>query len=233
MAAEGKDGTVPEEEYKPPDVKEYSEYWAKDTVFIKEANECLIQYQEKLLGDAKRLKVFVPLCGRAVELKYFAEMGHEVVGVEFAEIAIHQFFETFNITYETKPMEGPAGTLYTSTTENLTIRIFCCDFFEFGPHLENDFQAVWDAGFLYSLPTLQRGDYVKVIKSVMASTSKTLVMFDVPCLSDDVTTDDLQQMYGKEFTIEYLGYTKTQSKHYEQFCLEGFKMYLISSGDVA
>ncbi|XP_033749552.1 thiopurine S-methyltransferase-like [Pecten maximus] len=229
MSAEGQ---VEEEEYTPPGVEEYSKYWAEDKVFIKEANECLLQYQDKLLGDGKR-KVFIPLCGRAAELKYLAELGHEVVGLEFAEIAIHQFFETFGISYETKPMEEPLGTLYTCTSDNMTIRIYCCDFFKFGPHVEGEFQAVWDAGSLYSLPMSQREDYTRVIKSILAPTSRTLVMADVPSLSDEVTSSDLQRWYGERFAVEYLGYTKTQRKDYEQFGLEGFNMFYISSDDVA
>ncbi|XP_060072144.1 thiopurine S-methyltransferase-like [Ylistrum balloti] len=232
MSNEGQSNAEPEEEYTPPGVEEYSEYWKKDTVFLKEANECLLKYHEKLMGDKKHQKVFIPLCGRAAELKYFAELGHDVVGVEFAEIAIHQFFEMFGITYETKPLEDPDGTLYTSTTENMNIRIYCCDFFKFKPQLEKDFQAVWDAGSLYSLPLSQREEYVTVIKSILAPESKTLLMTDVPCLSDEVTTSDLKQMYGTDFTVEDLGYTKTERKDYEQFGLEGFNMFFISSGVV-
>ncbi|XP_069138254.1 probable thiopurine S-methyltransferase [Argopecten irradians] len=220
-----------EEEYTPPGVEEYSKYWNEDKVFIKEANECLLQYQDKLLGDNKQQKVFIPLCGRAAELKYLAELGHDVVGVEFAEVAILQFFEMFDITYESKPMKDPEGTVYTSTKDGLSIRIYCCDFWKFGPRVEGGFQAVWDAGSLYSLPMSQRDDYIKVMKSVLAPSSRTLVMADVPSLSDEVKSSDLQRMYGEQFTVEYLGYTKTQRKDYEQFGLEGFTMFYISSVD--
>ena len=38
--------------------------------------------------------VFVPLCGKSVDMKWLHEQGRELIGVELSEIAINQFFES-------------------------------------------------------------------------------------------------------------------------------------------
>ena len=37
--------------------------------------------------------VFVPLCGKSLDLCWLAEQGHQVFGVELAETAVRAFFE--------------------------------------------------------------------------------------------------------------------------------------------
>lgn len=204
--------------------KEYSVYWEGDKNIIDQPHECLLKYQDKLLGDGKPLKIFIPMCGRAFDMKFFAELGHEVVGVEFAKIAITQFFKSFNISYDTQPMVEPEGVLYTSTEKNLNIRIYCCDFFQFGPHLEKDFQAVWDSGSLYSLPKSQTSDYVTVVKSVLAPSCHGLVVFDVPNMGVTVTPEELRTLYGEGFGTTGLGYHKRETTVYEEFDVDGFNV---------
>lgn len=53
-------------------------------------NDLLVS-QHARIADRKR--VLVPLAGKAVDLWWLAERGHEVIGVEFVREAIDQFFE--------------------------------------------------------------------------------------------------------------------------------------------
>uniref|UniRef100_UPI001EAED724 probable thiopurine S-methyltransferase n=1 Tax=Oncorhynchus gorbuscha TaxID=8017 RepID=UPI001EAED724 len=43
--------------------------------------------------ERKGVRFFFPLCGKAVDIKWLADMGHPVVGVDIAEMGIRQFFE--------------------------------------------------------------------------------------------------------------------------------------------
>src|SRR5690554_6648884 len=38
-------------------------------------------------------RVFVPLCGKSVDMAWLAGRGHRVLGVELSELAVRQFFE--------------------------------------------------------------------------------------------------------------------------------------------
>ncbi|KAG5842682.1 hypothetical protein ANANG_G00180200 [Anguilla anguilla] len=48
---------------------------------------------DKILCGRKGIRVFFPLCGKAVDMKWLADMGHSVVGVEISEKGIKEFFE--------------------------------------------------------------------------------------------------------------------------------------------
>ena len=51
-------------------------------------------YGEKGVSIEKRqtLKVFVPLCGKSVDMLWLARNGYEVLGIECSEIAVKAFF---------------------------------------------------------------------------------------------------------------------------------------------
>jgi len=51
----------------------------------------LLMSQDARIADRKR--VLVPLAGKAVDLWWLADRGHDVIGVEFVREAIEQFFE--------------------------------------------------------------------------------------------------------------------------------------------
>ncbi|MCD9028482.1 thiopurine S-methyltransferase [Luteimonas sp. BDR2-5] len=45
------------------------------------------------LALASDARVFVPLCGKSLDMAWLAEQGHRVLGVELSELAIRQFFD--------------------------------------------------------------------------------------------------------------------------------------------
>ena len=63
-------------------------------------------YGEKGAPQDKRhaLKVFVPLCGKSVDILWLAQNGYEVLGIECSEIAVRDFFEENKLEY--KLVEG-------------------------------------------------------------------------------------------------------------------------------
>ena len=44
--------------------------------------------------------VFIPLCGKAHDIKWIADHGHEVIGIELSQLAIEAFFEENALAYE-------------------------------------------------------------------------------------------------------------------------------------
>jgi hypothetical protein len=61
--------------------------------------------------------------------------------LEISPVAIEQFFNENEIEYDVNPFELMKGTVYTSKNGN--IRIYCGDFFLFGPSAEMDFDGIW------------------------------------------------------------------------------------------
>ena len=109
-------------------------------------------------ADAKR--VLVPLCGKSQDLIWLARRGHEVVGVELAEKAIHEFFADNDLAYRVDSSEA----LDCYSADDFPISIYCGDYFEFDAP---PFDALYDRGALVAMPESLRSKYVGHTKKLL------------------------------------------------------------------
>ncbi|MFC5411294.1 thiopurine S-methyltransferase [Larkinella bovis] len=100
--------------------------------------------------------VFVPLCGRSLDLVYFSQFADRVVGVEQAERVILQFFADNQLAYE------KVGERYISN--NLTI--FCKDLFALTPEEVGEIDLVYDRASLVALPLPLRVGYLQKMEEL-------------------------------------------------------------------
>ena len=106
----------------------WHERWQKkETGFHQPAVNDLLQLYWSRLGLEAGSEVFVPLCGRSLDMVWFADQGHRVIGAELSQIAIDEFFAERGFT--------PA----TSTNASFNVKsagpfeIWCGDFFDLPP----------------------------------------------------------------------------------------------------
>ena len=105
----------------------------------------LMKHYSNLAPEGEPLKkVLVPLCGKTCDIKYLADKGHVTVGVEFCERPCREIFERDQIDYTEKAVPEIEGKLFES--KDGKIKVYCCDFFKFGPEIEGQFEAVWESG---------------------------------------------------------------------------------------
>lgn len=114
-------------------------------------------------------KVLVPLCGKSPDLLWLVRRGHEVVGVELAEKAIHEFFSEQALDYE--EVEGEP--LRTFRAREVPVAIVCGDYFAFsaGP-----FDALYDRGAIVAIDPAMRPDYVRHTESLLKPGAPRLVI---------------------------------------------------------
>ncbi len=91
--------------------------WHADTV-----NRSLVDYFE-LLELASGASVFVPLCGKSIDMIYLSEMGFSVIGVELSSVGVEQFFVGNGLQYSVSEIDE--FVLYRSDR----IKIYCGDLF--------------------------------------------------------------------------------------------------------
>lgn len=133
----------------------------------------LLNYYGKITGGEKSLRFFVPLCGKTWDMKWLADHGQEVVGVEGIEIACHQFYEEQKVKYSTSEIPGiPDGKLFTS--EDGKIKIYQCDALALTSDLTGKFDVVWDRGALVAIDPPVRSTYVKVLQDLTKPGSRLL-----------------------------------------------------------
>ncbi|XP_069140476.1 probable thiopurine S-methyltransferase [Argopecten irradians] len=110
-------------------------------------------------------KIFVPLCGKTLDIKFLADLGNDVVGVEASEIAVKDFFTEHNIEYTTKDVPSVKGKLFQSNDHK--IKIYCCDLFLFSADIESGFSGIWDRGAYDAMLPEDRERYTRVIKTLV------------------------------------------------------------------
>jgi len=121
----------------------------------------LIEYFE-LFELEPRDKVFVPLCGKSLDMLYIMNQGFSVVGVEISEIGVRQFFSENNLTYKITKVDD--FDLYSS--ENL--EIYCGDFFSLTSKHLNNVKAVLDSKSLIALEPDLRQKYAKHLNDIIS-----------------------------------------------------------------
>lgn len=114
-------------------------------------------------------RVLVPLCGKSLDLRWLAEQGHTVVGVELAERAIHDFFAEQQLTFDRSE-----GVLPAYAARELPITIHHGDYFAFAAVPPCD--ALYDRAALVALPPDLRPAYVAHTDSLLRGRPFRLVV---------------------------------------------------------
>ena len=163
-----------------PDGKMKKEFWLErwereETGFHdKEVNAYLAQYWHEL-HLAQGSGVFVPLCGKSVDMQWLHEQGHTVLGVELSNVAVQAFFKEHG--YIPHYLHGGKLDDY----EANGIRILCGDFFDLSRDDLAKVAAVYDRASMVALPPEIREHYVKQLLSMLSpATQFLLITFDYP-----------------------------------------------------
>ena len=129
----------------------------------------LVEYFE-LFELEPRDKVFVPLCGKSLDMLYIMNQGFSVVGVEISEIGVRQFFSENNLAYKITKVDD--FDLY--STENL--EIYCGDFFALTSKHLNKVKSVFDRKSLIALEPEVRQKYVKHLNDIISVGARILLV---------------------------------------------------------
>lgn len=150
-------------------------YWQKkweenDIKFNQESpNPFLIEYFPKF-GLANQATIFVPLCGKSIDMLWLLEQEHEVIGVELSPIAIEAFFNENKLTY--KVIQTRGFTIYKG--DNITI--YCGDFFNLTKDQLKSVTGVYDRAALIALPAKTRKQYAEHSNNILGVGTQILLL---------------------------------------------------------
>jgi thiopurine S-methyltransferase len=152
------------------------------------------------LGLASDSRVFVPLCGKSLDLLWLCERGHFVTGAEISNVALESFYMEHGIP--AKRRIGDAFDIY----EAPGLQLFRGDFFSLTPDLLGPIPAVFDRAALISWAPELRATYVKHVVELTTSGTQTLL----------VTMEyDQAQMRGPPFSVTAGEIERLYSRHHE------------------
>ncbi|XP_041811616.1 probable thiopurine S-methyltransferase [Chelmon rostratus] len=190
---------------------EWEEDWQEDRIDFHQpqVHKMLENNIDKVVAGRTGVRFFFPLCGKAVDMKWLADMGHSVVGVEISEKAVKQFFEENNLTYTEEPVPAiPGAKVYKSSERNISL--YQCDLYNFSSSIEGQFGAIWDRGSLVAINPKDREKYAALITSLMAKDCRYLLatMLYNPELYPGppffVPDEQVQSLFGTSCDIELL-----------------------------
>ena len=148
-------------------------------------------------------RVFVPLCGKTLDIPWLLAQGHRVVGAELSELAVQQLFEEMQVL----PSVTQLDVLRRYSAEG--IDIFAGDIFDLDAELLGEVDAVFDRAALVALPDAMRERYSAHLAIMTAHAPQLLITFDYdqsemagPPFS--VSTDMVGQYYAEVFSIHQL-----------------------------
>jgi thiopurine S-methyltransferase len=148
-------------------------------------------------------RVFVPLCGKTLDIGWLLSRGCRVAGAELSELAIRQLFEELGVDPEITELEELKR--YSADS----IDIFVGDIFDLTAGVLGPVDAVFDRAALVALPAEMRAAYVPHIADITGRAPQLLVTFeydqsrlDGPPFS--IGSYEVKQRYGHSYALSTL-----------------------------
>lgn len=117
-------------------------------------------------------RVFVPLCGKTLDIHWLLFNGYQVVGAELSEVAIQQLFTELGV----EPDVAPVGRYRRYSAQG--IDIFVGDIFDLSPDEIGSVDAIYDRAALVALPEPLRKRYAAHVIQLGRRVPQLLITFE-------------------------------------------------------
>lgn len=174
-----------------------------------EANPLLVKFLDslKLASDTnlhpenKVSRIFLPLCGKTLDIHYLLSLGYQIVGVEFSELAIKELFYELEIT----PTVSTKENFIHYQAQN--IDIYVGDFFELDSQILGKVDAIYDRASLIALPEDLRLRYITHLCKLADHVQQLLIcieydqtLMDGPPFS--INSEKVKQYYDAVYSLD-------------------------------
>ncbi len=161
------------------------------------------------IAPAKGAKVFVPLCGKSLDMLWLAEGGYEVLGIDLSDIACRDFYVENKLRYA---RENNAAPFVRFVGEHVGehIEIWCGDFFDLKPHHLDNIQVVYDRAALIALPEAMRARYASHLATLLPPASRIFLIsmdYDEKKMNGppfSVPEDAVRELFKNDFSVEII-----------------------------
>lgn len=183
--------------------------WAnKETSFHKSQPNPLLIAHIEALSLAEDSLIFIPLCGKTLDIEWLLSEGYRIVGVELVETAIEQLFTELGVV----PTISHIGEIKHYKAKN--IDIYVCNIFVLSQKLLGPVNAIYDRAALIALPKETRTQYTAHLMEITNKAPQLLI----------VCHYDQSLMQGPPFSIDY----DEISRHYE----DSYTVTLLESSNI-
>jgi thiopurine S-methyltransferase len=157
----------------PVDRSFWQERWDQGRTGFHEGrpNDQLVAHVERI-APAPGKRILVPLAGKAVDVWWLVDRGHEVVGIEIVQRAIDQLFEGRGLDANAHHIELGRDPAFRA--QGLTM--ICGDVFDTKPEVLGTFDAVYDRAALVAIDPPLRARYVETCRALCKPGAPTLLV---------------------------------------------------------
>jgi thiopurine S-methyltransferase len=187
------------------DASFWHERWGtNDIAFHKnEANPLLVRHFDAL-SLPKGSRVFVPLCGKTLDIPWLLSKSYRVAGAELSKIAIEQLFMELGV----EPTVSRVGEIDHYSAAD--IDIFVGDIFHLSGKVLGHVDAVYDRAALVALPEELRKRYTAHLTAMTDKAPQLLICYEY----------DQSLMEGPPFSVNNDEVNKHYRGRYELTLLE-------------
>jgi thiopurine S-methyltransferase len=156
------------------------------------------------LGLASDSRVFVPLCGKSLDLLWLQEQHQSVTGVELSAVALESFCMEHGVPARRRVLE------HFDVYEAPKLRLYRGDFFALTPELLGPVSAVFDRAALISWAPELRAAYVAHLTALTSPGTQTLLVTMEYAQSQmagppfSVGADEVERLYAPGHAIQLL-----------------------------
>ncbi len=148
--------------------------------------------------------IFMPLCGKSVDIYWLSQHDYKVVGVELSEVAILAFFEESNLDFVSS--RQAAFTVYKA--HNITL--YQGDFMHLQAQDLSDCKLVYDRASIVAIESFNRQTYKQKMLQIIPQGTPMLVItleYDQDIIQGppfSVPLNEIISLYSPPYSVEIL-----------------------------
>lgn len=147
--------------------------WQKNEIgfHLPEANVLLVAHLPSL-ALKRGSHIFLPLCGKTLDIAWLLEQGYRVAGAELSKLAVDDLFKSLGVV----PKTDILGSITHYQAPN--INIYVGDIFQLTASILGNVDAVYDRAALVALPVEMRANYTKHLLAITHYAPQLLICME-------------------------------------------------------
>lgn len=180
------------------------ERWETNNIpfHLEQTNPSLLKYQHFFTAKTNN-NIFLPLCGKTLDIKWFLSQNQNIIGVELSEKAVIELFENLGVNPKVSGLQDMK--LY--FTKN--VAIYVGNIFSLTKELIGNIDYIYDRAALVALPKEVRIKYTSHLMNITNSAEQLLITYnydqtlmDGPPFS--LSHNEIETHYSKRYSIKIL-----------------------------
>jgi thiopurine S-methyltransferase len=190
------------------DAKFWHQRWGKSEIGWHEnkVNPLLVQHFNEL-GLEKDSRIFIPLCGKTLDISWLHAQGYRIAGAELSKVAIEQLFTELGV--QPKVSARGEGEQWSANH----IDIFVGDIFALSAETLGHVDGIYDRAALVAFPEDMRNRYARHLIEITAKAPQLLICYDYDqrCIDGppfSIPGEEVKRQYASAYQLKLLSSTE-------------------------